>query len=48
LQSFLGVTADGSFGPMTKAKVIEWQAQNGLKADGLFGTQSATKAGLAD
>jgi len=48
LQSFLGVTADGSFGPMTKAKVIEWQAQNGLKADGLFGTQSATKAGLSN
>lgn len=48
LQSLLGVTADGSFGPMTKAKVIEWQAQNGLKADGLFGSQSAAKAGLSN
>ena len=45
LQSFLGITSDGSFGPMTMQKVIEWQAQNGLTPDGVFGTQSRAKAG---
>ncbi|MEA3399017.1 MAG: hypothetical protein U9R00_00700, partial [Patescibacteria group bacterium] len=26
LQAFLGATADGIFGPMTKAKVVAWQS----------------------
>lgn len=38
--------ADGSFGPITQAKVIEWQAQNGLTADGAFGAMSQAKAGF--
>jgi hypothetical protein len=46
LQSFLGVTADGSFGPMTKAKVAEWQKVNGLTQDGIFGPASLQKASL--
>jgi len=44
VQTLVGATADGSFGPMTKAKVQVWQAANGLTADGLFGNASKAKA----
>jgi peptidoglycan hydrolase-like protein with peptidoglycan-binding domain len=44
LQTLVGATADGSFGPMTKAKVQVWQAANGLTADGAFGALSKAKA----
>ena len=37
LQTLLGLSADGSFGPMTEAKVKEWQAANSLTADGIVG-----------
>ena len=37
LQTLLGLSADGSFGPMTETKVKEWQAKNGLVADGIVG-----------
>jgi putative chitinase len=37
LQTKLGLTPDGSFGPNTEAKVKEWQAQNNLQADGIVG-----------
>ena len=37
LQTKLGLTPDGSFGPATEAKVKEWQLQNNLKSDGLVG-----------
>ena len=37
LQELLGITADGIFGPITKAAVKEYQTANGLKADGIVG-----------
>ena len=37
LQNKIGIAADGSFGPNTEAKVKEWQAANGLTADGVVG-----------
>ncbi len=43
LQAGVGATADGNFGPMTKAKVMAWQASVGLKADGVFGPMSRAK-----
>jgi len=46
LQLFLNITADGSYGPKTQAKVMEWQATNGLTPDGAFGRYSRQKAGL--
>ncbi len=46
LQTLVGATADGAFGPMTKAKVMVWQAANGLTADGVFGPASKAKANM--
>lgn len=46
LQKFLNLVIDGSFGSATQKKVMEWQSQNGLKVDGLFGSQSWEKTGL--
>ncbi len=40
LQAAVGVSADGSFGPKTKAAVVAWQASKGLTADGVFGPKS--------
>jgi peptidoglycan hydrolase-like protein with peptidoglycan-binding domain len=40
--------SDGLFGSETQKKVMEWQMQNGLKVDGLFGRESVKKAGLDD
>src|SRR3989338_3407495 len=37
LQATLGVSADGSFGPITKAAVVAFQSANGLVADGVVG-----------
>jgi hypothetical protein len=45
LQAFVGASpVDGSFGGMTKAKVMAWQASNGLTPDGVFGPASKAKA----
>lgn len=38
LQRHLGVTADGTFGAGTKAKLIEYQKAHSLVADGICGT----------
>ena len=43
LQTKLGLTADGSFGPGTEAKVKEWQIANGLTADGIVGDGTWSK-----
>lgn len=37
LQTALGITADGIFGPATEKVLREWQEQNGLVADGIAG-----------
>jgi putative chitinase len=43
LQTKLGLTADGSFGPNTENKVKEWQQSNGLTADGIVGDGTWSK-----
>src|SRR3990167_8678645 len=40
LQATVGVVADGSFGPKTKAAVMALQSSVGLVADGVFGPKS--------
>jgi peptidoglycan hydrolase-like protein with peptidoglycan-binding domain len=37
VQHVVGVTADGVFGPITKAAVIRWQKAHNLSADGIVG-----------
>ena len=43
VQSRLGITADGIFGPQTEREVKAWQAANGLVADGIVGDQTWAK-----
>lgn len=40
LQTLVGAGADGIFGNMTKAKVMAWQSDHGLTADGIVGPAS--------
>lgn len=40
LQSALGITADGIYGPQTQAAVKAYQAKNGLAVDGIAGQQT--------
>jgi peptidoglycan hydrolase-like protein with peptidoglycan-binding domain len=40
LQSALGVTADGIYGPQTKQAVMNFQSSKGLKADGIVGPKT--------
>lgn len=47
LQQKLGITADGSFGPGTERAVKEWQAKNGLVADGIVGEITMSKMGIS-
>lgn len=43
MQSRLGIAADGDFGPGTERAVREWQAANGLVADGIAGPATLSK-----
>lgn len=47
LQKFLGLVADGSFGPKTESAVKKWQQENRLVADGIVGKQTWNAMGLA-
>lgn len=40
VQKIVGASADGIYGPNTKAKVAVWQRNHGLAADGIWGPQS--------
>ena len=46
LQTKLGLTPDGVFGPTTERKVKEWQRSNGLTDDGIVGQQTWDKLKL--
>jgi len=48
VQEFLGISADGHFGPKTEAAVKKWQEENGLVADGIVGRVTLGKMGLLD
>ncbi len=43
LQTELGITADGRYGPGTAAAVKEFQKKNGLTADGIAGPTTLAK-----
>ncbi|MEO5646421.1 MAG: DUF4331 family protein [Candidatus Paceibacterota bacterium] len=43
VHGYLMGSVDGSFGPMTKAGLMKWQAAAGLSADGQFGPASRAK-----
>lgn len=45
LQARVGLVVDGWFGPLTKAKVLEFQRANGLYADGIVGPLTWAKLG---
>lgn len=47
LQEFLDTDTDGVFGPGTERAVKEWQAKNGLSADGIVGPATWDAMGLA-
>ena len=46
LQTKLGITADGDFGPKTEKALKEWQTKNGLTADGVAGSATLSKLGI--
>lgn len=46
LQIFLGLKADGKFGPGTEAALKTWQKNNGLDSDGIAGQKTLEKMGV--
>jgi peptidoglycan hydrolase-like protein with peptidoglycan-binding domain len=40
IQRYFGLEVDGYYGPITEAKVKEWQPTRDLEADGIFGMKS--------
>lgn len=40
LQSLLGITSDGDYGPLTKQAVIDFQKKAGITVDGIVGPQT--------
>jgi peptidoglycan hydrolase-like protein with peptidoglycan-binding domain len=40
IQRYFGLEDDGYYGPITEAKVKEWQPTRDLEADGVFGIKS--------
>jgi peptidoglycan hydrolase-like protein with peptidoglycan-binding domain len=47
VQKALGIEADGSFGPQTEAKVMDFQIRQGMQqVDGVVGQETATALGL--
>ena len=48
IQEIIGVKADGSFGPMTKKALINWQMKQHLVADGIAGPKTLAALGVLD
>lgn len=46
IQEFLGLEADGEFGPNTESAVRQWQLRNGLSVDGIVGNKTLQVMGL--
>ena len=47
LQEFLGLNADGNFGPKTEKAVKDWQKKNKLVDDGIVGSATWNAMGIA-
>jgi len=47
MQSVVGASADGKFGPMTKAAVMAFQSSHALTADGVVGPMTGAKLAAA-
>lgn len=45
IQRYLGIPADGKYGPQTMAAVKAWQAEHGCTPDGIFGRETNRKMG---
>jgi putative chitinase len=48
LQTKLGITNDGNFGPGTEKALKAWQQANGLTADGVAGPTTLAKLGIVE